>query len=42
MRDLPVFPRDEIARFFERREGRFTTEGTENTETIKSKYQKQK
>jgi hydrogenase maturation factor len=42
IQDLPVFPRDEIARFFERSEGRFTTEGTENTETIKSKYKKQK
>jgi hydrogenase expression/formation protein HypE len=37
MRDLPVFPRDEIARFFEGSEGPFTTEGTESTEKIKSK-----
>ena len=32
MRDLPFFPRDEIARFFEGSEGLFTTEGTESTE----------
>jgi hydrogenase maturation factor len=42
IRDLPVFPRDEIARFFEENKEPFTTEGTENTEPIKSKYQKQK
>jgi hydrogenase expression/formation protein HypE len=37
IRDLPVFPRDEIARFFEGSEGPFTTESTESTEKIKSK-----
>jgi hydrogenase maturation factor len=36
MRNLPFFPRDEIARFFEGSEGPFTTEGTESTEKIKS------
>jgi hydrogenase maturation factor len=37
MRDLPIFPRDEIARFFEGSAGLFTTEGTESTEKVKSK-----
>ena len=37
IRDLPVFPRDEIARFFERSAGPFATEGTESTEKIESR-----
>ena len=37
IRDLPVFPRDEIARFFEGSEGPFTTEGPESKETKKQR-----